>query len=84
MNADAPFSAGELSAERLTQALKACGSLSSDEVSSFEAEPIGGGTGFLSPLVRIHVTESQLSRHAVAINAEYAAARDYRQGDPGR
>jgi hypothetical protein len=51
-----PFSAGELSKEWLTDALKRCGSLRSAEVSSFEAEPIGGGTSFLSQPLRIHLS----------------------------
>jgi hypothetical protein len=55
MNADTPFSAGELSVEWLTHTLKTCGSLPSTEVSSVEAEPIDGGTGFLSQLVRIQL-----------------------------
>jgi len=50
-----PFSAGELSTEWLTNALKRCGCLQSAEVSSFELEPIGGGTSFLSQPLRIHL-----------------------------
>jgi hypothetical protein len=51
-----PFSAGELSTEWLTNTLKRCGCLQSAEVSSFELEPIGGGTSFLSEPLRIHLS----------------------------
>jgi Ecdysteroid kinase-like family len=51
-----PLSAAELSARWLTAALKRCGSLETAEVSSFEVEPIGGGTSFLSQPLRIHLT----------------------------
>jgi hypothetical protein len=51
-----PFSADELSTGWLTDALKKCGSLACAEVSSFEVEPIGKGTSFLSELFRIHLS----------------------------
>src|SRR4030088_424730 len=51
-----PFSADELSAGWLTHTLKKCGSLAPAAVSSFEVEPIGGGTSFLSRPLRIHLS----------------------------
>jgi hypothetical protein len=49
-----------MSAEWLTHTLKKCGSLPSAEVSSFEVEPIDGGTGFLSQLVRIDLSPQDI------------------------
>jgi Ecdysteroid kinase-like family len=59
-----PFSADELSAGWLTDALKRSGGLRSAEVSSFEGEPIGGGTSFLSQLLRIHLSYDALESGA--------------------
>jgi Ecdysteroid kinase-like family len=51
-----PFSPAELTSAWLTHALRKCGSLRSAEVSSFGVEPIGGGSSFLSQLLRIHLS----------------------------
>jgi hypothetical protein len=59
-----PSSPVELSRAWLTQALQRCGSLQSAEVSSFEVEPIGGGSSFLGQLLRIHLSYDAVESEA--------------------